>query len=53
MTSKGGNSGIFYHVQEGYDASTNFRISNFDDDGWEEINNAKLKIGKKGELWNA
>jgi hypothetical protein len=46
---KGGNSGIFYHVQEGYDAphiiSPEYQI--LDDDGWEEINNAKLKNWQK------
>ena len=46
---KGGNSGVFYHVQEGYNAphyiSPEYQI--LDDDGWEEINNAKLKNWQK------
>jgi hypothetical protein len=46
---KGGNSGIFYHVQEGYDSpptiSPEYQI--LDDIGWEEINNAKLKEWQK------
>lgn len=46
---KGGNSGVFYHVQEGYNApyeiSPEYQI--LDDDGWEEINNAKLKSWQK------
>ena len=46
---KGGNSGIFYHVQEGYNApyeiSPEYQI--LDDDGWEEINNAKLESWQK------
>ena len=46
---KGGNSGVFYHVQEGYNApyeiSPEYQI--LDDDGWEEINNAKLESWQK------
>ena len=46
---KGGNSGIFYHVQEGYNAphmiSPEYQI--LDDDGWEEINNTKLMNWQK------
>lgn len=46
---KGGNSGVFYHVQEGY--NTPYEISPeyqiLDDDGWEEINNAKLESWQK------
>ena len=46
---KGGNSGIFYNVQEGYDApyaiSPEYQL--LDDDGWEEINNAKLEEWQK------
>ena len=46
---KGGNSGIFYHVQEGYNSpyeiSPEYQI--LDDDGWEEINNAKLESWQK------
>ena len=46
---KGGNSGVFYHVQEGY--NTPYEISPeyqiLDDDGWEKINNAKLESWQK------
>ena len=46
---KGGNSGVFYHVQEGYNApyeiSPEYQI--LDDEGWEEINNAKLESWQK------
>ena len=46
---KGGNSGVFYHVQEGYDSppviSPEYQL--LDDIGWEEINNAKLKEWQK------
>ena len=46
---KGGNSGVFYHVQEGYktpyEISPEYQI--LDDDGWEEINNAKLESWQK------
>ena len=46
---KGGNSGVFYHVQEGYIAPHNIspEYQILDDDGWEEINNAKLKNWQK------
>tara|TARA_B100001057_G_C22791342_1_gene927729 strand:+ start:512 stop:1135 length:624 start_codon:yes stop_codon:yes gene_type:complete len=46
---KGGNSGVFYHVQEGYNAPQNIspEYQILDDDGWEEINNAKLKNWQK------
>ena len=48
---KGGNSGVFYHVQEGYNApyeiSPEYQI--LDDDGWEEINNAKLESWQKSD----
>lgn len=46
---KGGNSGVFYHVQEGYNAPHNIspEYQILDDDGWEEINNAKLKNWQK------
>jgi len=41
---KGGNSGVFYNVQEGFQApyaiSPEYQL--LDDIGWEEINNAKL-----------
>ena len=46
---KGGNSGILYHVKEGYnspfDVSPEYQL--LDDDGWEEINNAKLEQWQK------
>ena len=46
---KGGNSGIFYNVQEGYEApyaiSPEYQL--LDDIGWEEINNAKLEEWQK------
>ena len=46
---KGGNSGIFYNVQEGHEApyaiSPEYQI--LDDIGWEEINNAKLEEWQK------
>ena len=46
---KGGNSGVFYHVQEGYNAPHNIspEYQILDDDGWEEINNDKLKNWQK------
>ena len=46
---KGGNSGVFYHVQEGYNAPHNIspEYQILDDDGWEVINNAKLKNWQK------
>ncbi|MEM8893634.1 MAG: DUF1080 domain-containing protein [Bacteroidota bacterium] len=46
---KGGNSGIFYHLKEGYDGpyevSPEYQL--LDDVGWEEINNAKLEEWQK------
>lgn len=46
---KGGNSGVFYHCKEGYDApyvvSPEYQL--LDDLGWEEINNAKLEEWQK------
>jgi len=46
---KGGNSGIFYNVQEGYDApyaiSPEYQL--LDDNGWEQINNQKLEEWQK------
>ena len=46
---KGGNSGIFYNVQEGFQApyaiSPEYQL--LDDIGWEEINNAKLEEWQK------
>lgn len=46
---KGGNSGVFYHVKEGYggpyEVSPEYQL--LDDGGWEEINNAKLEEWQK------
>lgn len=46
---EGGNSGIFYHLQDGYDApwhiSPEYQL--LDDEGWEKLNNAKLKPWQK------
>lgn len=46
---KGGNSGIFYHLQEGFsgppEISPEYQL--LDDDGWEEINDSKLKAWQK------
>jgi hypothetical protein len=46
---RGGNSGVFYNVQEGYDApyviSPEYQL--LDDNGWEEINNQKLEEWQK------
>ena len=46
---KGGNSGVFYNVQEGYDSppaiSPEYQL--LDDTGWEELNNTKLKEWQK------
>ena len=46
---KGGNSGVFYNVQEGFQApyaiSPEYQL--LDDIGWEEINNAKLEEWQK------
>ena len=46
---KGGNSGVFYNVQEGFQApyaiSPEYQL--IDDIGWEEINNAKLEEWQK------
>lgn len=46
---KGGNSGVFYNVQEGYEVpyavSPEYQI--LDDNGWEELNNAKLESWQK------
>lgn len=45
----GGNSGVFYHLQEGYggpyEISPEYQL--LDDLGWEEINNAKLEEWQK------
>ena len=45
----GGNSGVFYHTQEGYsspyEVSPEYQL--LDDTGWEEINNAKLAEWQK------
>ena len=46
---KGGNSGVFYNVQEGYEVpyavSPEYQI--LDDNGWEELNNATLESWQK------
>lgn len=46
---KGANSGIFYHVKEGYDVpylvAPEYQV--LDDAGWEELNNAKLENWQK------
>jgi hypothetical protein len=46
---KGGNSGVFYNVQEGFQApyaiSPEYQL--IDDLGWEEINNSKLEEWQK------
>ncbi|WP_235297289.1 3-keto-disaccharide hydrolase [Portibacter marinus] len=46
---KGGNSGIFYHLKEGYggppEVSPEYQL--LDDDGWEELNKAKLEDWQK------
>ena len=46
---KGGNSGVFYNVQEGYEApyavSPEYQL--LDDSGWEELNNATLESWQK------
>jgi len=45
----GGNSGIFYHLKEGYDGpwqvSPEYQL--LDDEGWERLNNAKLENWQK------
>jgi len=47
--SEGGNSGIFYHLKEGYEApwqvSPEYQL--LDDDGWERINKDKLEPWQK------
>lgn len=46
---EGGNSGIFYHLQDGYEApwhiSPEYQL--LDDEGWEKLNNAKLEPWQK------
>jgi len=46
---KGGNSGVFYHLIEGdyapYEVAPEYQL--LDDDGWEEMNNAKLEEWQK------
>jgi len=45
---EGGNSGIFYHVKEGFgisDIAPEYQL--LDDLGWEAINNAKLEEWQK------
>ena len=46
---EGGNSGVFYHLKEGYDApwiiSPEYQL--LDDEGWEKLNNATLEDAQK------
>jgi|GEM_PF-120362 len=46
---EGGNSGIFYHLQDGFDApwqiSPEYQL--LDDNGWEKLNNATLEPWQK------
>ncbi len=46
---EGGNSGVFYHLKEGYDApwmiSPEYQL--IDDAGWERLNNATLEGAQK------
>ena len=46
---EGGNSGVFYHLKEGfntpYEVGPEYQL--LDDDGWEKINNATLENLKK------
>ena len=46
---KGGNSGIFYHIKEGYEEISEVapEYQLLDDEGWEELNNAKLSPWQK------
>tara|TARA_B100000941_G_C28336912_1_gene464640 strand:+ start:46 stop:753 length:708 start_codon:yes stop_codon:yes gene_type:complete len=46
---KGGNSGIFYHLKEGYEEISEVapEYQLLDDEGWEELNNAKLSSWQK------
>lgn len=46
---KGGNSGIFYHLKEGYEEISEVapEYQLLDDEGWEDLNNAKLSSWQK------
>ena len=46
---KGGNSGIFYHLKEGFEETSEVapEYQLLDDEGWEELNNAKLSPWQK------
>ena len=46
---KGGNSGIFYHLKEGFDETSEIapEYQLLDDEGWEELNKDKLKPWQK------
>ena len=46
---KGGNSGIFYHIKEGFEEISEVapEYQLLDDEGWEELNNAKLSPWQK------
>lgn len=46
---KGGNSGIFYHLKEGFKETSEVapEYQLLDDEGWEELNNAKLSSWQK------
>ena len=46
---KGGNSGIFYHLKEGFEETSEVapEYQLLDDEGWEELNKAKLSPWQK------
>ena len=46
---KGGNSGIFYHLKEGFEETSEVapEYQLLDDEGWEELNKDKLKPWQK------
>ena len=46
---KGGNSGIFYHLKEGFEETSEVapEYQLLDDEGWEDLNNAKLSPWQK------
>ena len=46
---KGGNSGIFYHLKEGFEETSEIapEYQLLDDEGWEELNNDKLSPWQK------
>tara|TARA_Y100000768_G_scaffold329201_1_gene267447 strand:+ start:208 stop:915 length:708 start_codon:yes stop_codon:yes gene_type:complete len=46
---KGGNSGIFYHIKEGFEETSEVapEYQLLDDEGWEELNKAKLRPWQK------